>query len=121
MIYENNNYDSRLGKIFAALCVALALVGACWFLAYRAYTTEPTTEVITVQLPPGVMASNVVLVASPEQATAPTEIVREKPERRWFSALLHPLGFGVLLLVIIGAGGGIVVILLVSLRSGGEQ
>lgn len=100
MIYENDNYDSKIGKLLGALCVIVALFGGCWFFAYHAYVMAPTTEAITITLPPELQASN-----APAQTI---EIERPMPGREYFSALLHPFGFMVLLLVIIGAGGGLI-------------
>lgn len=103
--------------ILAALLLILAFVGGLWFLAHRVYTTTPTTEVIMITLPPEMVASNAVLTVAPVgNSYAPTasavtvEIEREKPERKWFSALLHPFGFMVLLLVIIAFGSYLLVL-----------
>lgn len=112
MAKNYSNESEQIGKLLGALCVIVALIGGCWFLAYRVYTTTPATETITVTLPPGVMAGDVILVESPWSQVSNTpqvvEIVREKPWRDDFSALLHPLGFMILLLLIVGAGGGVI-------------
>lgn len=110
MAKNYSNESEQIGKLFGALLVIVAFFGGCWFMAYRVYTTTPATETITVTLPPGVMAGDVVLVASPEQVSdaQTVEVVREKPWRDDFGALLHPFGFVILLLLIIGAGGGVI-------------
>lgn len=104
----NNNLFATQQTILGALYVIVALVGGCWFLAYRVYTTAPTTETITVTLPPEIVASKAGL-AEPLQTI---EIEREKPGRKWFSALLHPLGFLALLLVIVGVGAGLILLVI---------
>lgn len=111
MTKNYSNQSEQISKLLGVLCVIVAAFGGCWFMAYRVYTTSPTTETITVTLPPGVMAGDVVLVASPEQVSntpQTVEVVREKPWRDDFSALLHPFGFMILLLLIVGAGGGVI-------------
>lgn len=73
-------------------------------MAHHAYVMAPTTETITVTLPPELQASN-----APPQTV---EVEREKPERKWFGALLHPFGFMILLLVIIGSGAGLILLVI---------
>lgn len=107
--YSNRIFETQQ-TVLAALCVIVAFVGGCWFLAPRVYTTAPTTEVIMVTLPPEMVASNAVLTVAPEPVTV--EVEREKPERKWFGALLHPFGFMVLLLVIIGSGAGLILLVI---------
>lgn len=97
----NNQLFATQQTILAALCLIVAFFGGCWFFSYHAYVTAPTTEAITVTLPPEMVASKAGL-AEPVQTV---EVVREKPERKYFSALLHPFGFMILLLVIVGTGG----------------
>lgn len=96
--------------ILAALFVILAFVGGCWFLSYRVYTAAPATEVIMVTLPPDMVSQPSGFDGGPEPVTV--EVEREKPWRKDFSALLHPFGFMVLLLVIVGAGAGLILLVI---------
>ena len=98
--YHSQDLENRQGLLFGVLVVLFAFVGGCWFMAYHAYTTTPATETITVTLPAEMIASKG--LAEPAETI---EIERVKPWRESFSALLHPFGYIILMLLVTVVGG----------------
>lgn len=100
----SKNYDNRTfvtqQTILAVLFIVVAFFGGCWFMAYRAVSQAPATEVITITLP-----------ETNSRPAEVMEVIQEKPERKYLSALLHPFGFMILLLAIIAAGGGLILLI----------
>jgi hypothetical protein len=96
--YNNNRSFVSQQTVFGLLCVFVAALIGCWFMAFRAVSQVPATETITIELP--------------ETETRPAEVVeviREKPERKYYGALFHPFGFMILGLSVVGAGTVLIV------------
>jgi hypothetical protein len=96
--YNDNRVYQTQQTILAALFIIVAFVGGCWFMAFRHISHVPATETIVIELP--------------ETETRPAEVVeviREKPERKYYGALFHPFGFMILGLSVVGAGTVLIV------------
>jgi hypothetical protein len=96
--YNNNRSFVSQQTVFGLLCVFFAALTGCWFVASRIVSHVPATETIVIELP--------------ETESRPAEfveVIREKPERKYYGALLHPFGFMILVLSVILAGTVLIV------------
>jgi hypothetical protein len=96
--YNHNRTFVSQQTVFGLLCVFVVALMGCWFFTFRVVGQVPATEKIVIELP--------------ETETRPAEfveVIREKPGRKYYGALLHPFGFMILVLSVILAGTVLIV------------